>query len=128
MIKKWIENLTFTPSNDDQDVRRKHARRSSESAIATIDGKSFGVENWSEGGVLLNGDDKTFGVDQTLNMIMKFKLDDRVLEVEQDGRIVRKNNNKFAVQFGPLTDKAVRGFKQVIDDAVTREFAESQMA
>lgn len=128
MIREWIESLTFTPSNDDQDMRREHARRQADSAIATIDGRSYGVENWSEGGLLLSGDDKSFGVDQPINMVMKFKLADRVLELEQDGRIVRKTKNKFAVQFGPLTDMASRGFKQVIDDAVTRAFAESQMA
>lgn len=128
MLKKWIENLTFTPSNDDEDMRRKYARRAADSAIVTIDGQSYGVENWSEGGVLLSGNEKTFGIDQPLNMIMKFKLNDRILEVPQDGRIVRKANNKFAVQFGALTQMASRSFKQVIDDAVTREFAESQMA
>lgn len=128
MIKEWIESLTFTPSNDDQDMRRQYARRHADSAIATIDGHSYGVENWSEGGLLLNGDDKGFGVDQDVDMVMKFKLADKVLEVPQTGRIIRKAKNKFAIQFGPLTDMASRGFKQVIDDAVTREFADSQMA
>lgn len=128
MIKKWIENLTFTASNDDQDIRRKHMRRESDTAVATIDGKTYPIDNWSEGGVLLCADDKEFGVKDAVHIQLKFKLSDRLIEIEQFGTVLRKNFGRIAVQFSDLSDNSSAQFKNIIADAVTQEFAATQMA
>lgn len=128
MIKEWIDNLVFSASNDDIDARRAHPRRKSDSAVVMIDGKNFVVENWSEGGLLLSGDAKMFSVDQPIETHMKFKVNKDVLEFGQAGRVVRKGTNKFAIQFAELNGDAFTVFKRVIENAVTNEFAASQMA
>ena len=128
MLKKWIENLTFTASNDDQDARRKYQRRYMDSAIATLGKDSFAIEDWSEGGLLVNADDKLFGIDQPLNMVLKFKLPNKMIMMEQAGRIVRKAHNKIGIQFDQLDTDNARKFRQIIESSVTRDFVDSQIA
>ena len=128
MIKKWIENLTFTASNDDQDMRRKHMRRESDTTVAQVNGKTYPVDNWSEGGILICADDKEFSIQDPIHMKLKFKLSDRMIEIEQFGTVLRKNFGRIAVQFSELSDVSSVQFKNVISDAVTQEFAATQMA
>lgn len=128
MIKRWIENLGFTASNDDTDLRRKHARRKTDGAVVMLGNTTYAVENWSEGGLLVAADDRLFGLNEPVSMLIRFKLPGRVIEIDHAGQIVRKNTNKVGIKFAPLTVTALSKFRQVIEDAVTREFAESQMA
>lgn len=126
MFENLIENLKISASNDDLDSRRASERREMDSCVAVIDGKAYPVKNWSKGGILLNTDDRGFGVDDIKDVIMKFKLADRVMDVAHTGRILRKDKDQFVVQFNPLTQEVDRRFKMVVDDYVTQEFANSQ--
>lgn len=126
MLDNILDTLKISASNDDQDSRRVHERRQMDSCIAIVDGKAYPIENWSNGGVLLHGDDRLFSVDDTKDITMKFKVADRVVDVSHRGRILRKGRDKFVMQFSPLTQEVSRKFKQVIDDYVTQEFISSQ--
>jgi hypothetical protein len=126
MITNILDKLNITASNDDTDTRRAHERREMDQCIGIIDGKAYPIQNWSQGGVLLQGDDREFSVNDVKNITMKFKMSDRVVDVTHAGRILRKGRDKFVLQFSPLTDAVSHRFKQIIDDYVTQEFVASQ--
>lgn len=126
MLNNILDKLNLSASNDDVDSRRASERREMDSCIGIIDGKAYPIQNWSEGGVLLQGDDREFSVNDVKNITMKFKVADRVMDVSHMGRVLRKGRDKFVLQFSPLTEEVNHRFKQIIDDYVTQEFVASQ--
>lgn len=126
MLTDILDTLKISASNDDMDSRRTHERREMDSCVGIIDGKAYPIQNWSSGGVLLTGDDRSFSMNDSKTITMKFKLADKIMDVTHTGQILRKARDKFVLQFAPLTHDVNRKFKQVIDDYVTQEFANSQ--
>lgn len=126
MLLDILDNLRISASNDDFDSRRKYERRSMDSCVGIIDGIAYPIKNWSEGGVLMVGDDRHFSVDDTKDITIKFKLSDRIMDVTHAGRILRKAGNRFVLQFSPLTSDVNQKFRKVVEDFVTQEFANSQ--
>lgn len=124
-----MELRKFT-ANDDNDMssRRASPRRSADNCITVIDGKAYPVHNWSDGGMLIHADDRLFSMNAPVELTMKFRLRDRLMDIAQRGKIVRKSRDRLAIQFEPLNREVREKFKAVIDDYVTREFMESQMA
>ena len=126
MFRELLDNLIISASNDDFDSRRAHERRTCDNCIAIINGKAFPIQNWSQGGLLLSGDPREFQINETKNVAVKFKVEDRVIDVEHNGRILRKGGSDFVVQFSPLTKDIDKKFQQIIDDDNARQFANSQ--
>jgi len=126
MLTDILETLKISASNDDADSRREYERREMDSCVGIIDGKAYPIQNWSNGGVLLTGDDRHFSVDDTKTITMKFKLADKIMDITHTGKILRKARNKFVLQFTPLTQDVSRRFQHVVDDFVTQEFVNSQ--
>ncbi len=124
-----MELSTFR-ANDDNDMnsRRASPRRSADNCITMIDGKAYPVHNWSDGGILIHADDRMFTVNAPVEITMKFRLRDRLLDIAQRGKVVRKTRDRLAIQFEAIERDVSQKFKQVVDDYVTREFVESQMA
>ncbi len=115
-------------SNDMEDTRRQTPRREADNCISVIDGKAYPVHNWSDGGMLVHADERLFSMAAPVEVTMKFRLSGKILDIPHRGRIIRKTRDKLAIQFEPLTADIKRKFKQVVDDYVTREFMESQIA
>ncbi len=111
----------------ENETKRNSPRRSADNCVSVVDGKAYPVHNWSDGGMLFQGDDRMFTLNAPVDVTMKFRLSGKIVDVTHRGRIVRKMRDRLAVQFEPLTAEISRKFKEVIDDAVTREFADSQM-
>ncbi|MCI5061300.1 MAG: PilZ domain-containing protein [Alphaproteobacteria bacterium] len=126
MLNDILDTLRINASNDDYTSRRTHERREMDSCVGIIDGKAYPVQNWSQGGVLLTGDDKSFTVDDEKEITLKFKLADRIMDVAHTGKVIRKSSNRFVLQFLPLSQQVGQRFQQVIDDYVAQEFAGSQ--
>lgn len=126
MLTNILDSLRINASNDDFDSRRAHERRDMDSCVGIIDGKAYPIQNWSNGGVLLTGDDRSFSVNDAKTITIKFKLADKIMDVTHSGRILRKARDKFVLQFAPLTQQVSRQFKHVVDDYVAQEFANSQ--
>src|SRR5262245_4931301 len=129
ILKKLISSLSARASNDRPDAniaRRRHPRREDDRCVIVICGQAFPVENWSQGGILLNGDERLFSVHQDVDFTIKFKLREKILDVIHTARVVRKNPSKIALEFKPLGQNVVRSFQMVIDDAIARDFANSQ--
>jgi hypothetical protein len=67
-----------------------------------------------------------FGVGSEIDLTLKFKLRNTIIDVAQAGRIIRKSSGRVALQFKPTSQSVRRSFQQVIDDYAAREFANSQ--
>lgn len=126
MLSFILKKMRSTVSNDDDENRRASPRRRMDHCVGIVDGKTFPIVDWSNGGVLLTGDGKTVSLEEAKDITLKFKLSNEVLAVQHRGRVIRKTNDKFAIRFEPLTRDISQQFQQVIDDYVTREFAGSQ--
>jgi hypothetical protein len=109
-------------------ARRRYARRNVDRCVAVVGDKMYPVEDWSLGGVKIQGDGRLFTDEQQIDLTMKFKLRDEVIDIPHRGRVVRKTKENIAFEFLPLPVKMRGLFQQVVDDYVTRQFADSQMA
>ncbi len=106
--------------------KRRFPRRQNDCCVAIVNGQMHPVENWSTGGVLITADERLFSIDQTCVITLKFKLSERVVEIDHKGKISRKAPNKVALKLMPLTKDVQIGFQKVVDDFVSQSFAESQ--
>ncbi len=113
-------------ANDDNPSRRRFTRRSCDTCVGVVNGKTYPVQDWSLGGVLLQAGAEDFGVEDEHNVILKFKLRDEMIDVPHSAQVIRKSANSVALEFRPLT-KAVRdSFQNVVDDYVASQFADTQ--
>lgn len=126
MLQALLSTMRDSVSNDAMITRRNQPRRAVDRCIAVIDGMPHPVEDWSLGGALITANDRLYAFGQPVELTMKFKLSDRVLDVIQRGHVTRKANGKIAITFEPLDRATKSKFMQVIDDDVANEFAESQ--
>ncbi|MCB9982442.1 MAG: PilZ domain-containing protein [Rhodospirillales bacterium] len=126
MFSRLFSLLKADNNNEPATVRRRHTRRDCDRCVTVIDGQTYPVENWSLGGVLIHSDERKFGLDDVINMTMRFKLRDEVVDVPHTARVVRKTKNKVAFQFKPLTQQIRSNFQNVVDDHVASQFAASQ--
>ncbi len=98
--------------------KRKYTRRICDTCASTVNGQDFPVVDWSLGGMQVSGDVRTFSLDDNVDIMLKFKLSDTVVNIPHKARIVRKSHEKLGLQFTPLT-KAVRDdLQNVVDDYV----------
>ena len=126
MLNTILETLKLKVSNDDKDARRQYERRETDSCIGIIDGVPYPIHNWSKGGVLITGDERQFNLDDLKKVTLRFKLQDRVVDVEHSAKILRKNYDKVVLKFTPLTNTIERQFNRIVDDYVSQAFANSQ--
>ncbi len=125
-IMSAIQNKT---SNDQvADQRRRYERRSNDRCMSMINGKPYPVKDWSLGGMKISADARMFSNEQKLDVILKFKLRDDIINISQSAHVVRRSKDHISLEFLPLTGKNCETFQQVVDDAVAREFADSQSA
>lgn len=108
-------------------ARRKHERRDCDEGVTIIGERMYPLVDWSMGGMQISGDERLFGVDQQIDLVMKFRVHDSVVDVPHRARVVRKAKNKIAFEFLPLTRNVKNKFQSVIDDFVARQFVESQL-
>lgn len=132
MLQNFLDTLRASASNDREpeataQTRRRHPRREVDQCVAVIHGQTFPVENWSMGGLLLTGDERLFGVASDIDLTIKFKLRNAILDIPHKARVIRKNPFKIALEFAPAGRHIRRMFQQVVDDALAREFANSQI-
>lgn len=129
MIRTFLSVLKWESDNPTADAaRRRHPRRENDRCVSMIGSKMYPVEDWSFGGMKIVGDGRIFSNDQELPVTLKFKLRGDVIDVNHRARVVRRTPDAIAFEFLPLPQGTRTRFQQVIDDAVSRQFAESQMA
>ena len=128
MFRSLFAGLKAQNNNEQFSTRRRFTRRACDNSVVIINGQIYPVENWSMGGVAINADAREFGVDDVLDVTMKFKLSEDVIDLPHQARVVRKTPHGVGFEFTPLTDNVRKGFQNVVDDYVSSKFAESQYA
>ncbi len=126
MFGRLFSSLKADNSNEPHTARRKYTRRDCDRCVTVINGKTYPVENWSLGGVLLSADEREFGPEDEMDITLKFKLRDDIVDVPHAARVIRKSRNKIAFEFKPLTQQIRSNFQNVVDDYVASQFAASQ--
>lgn len=127
MFGAFFSGLKAENTNEQFSTRRRFSRRSCDSSVVIINGQIYPVENWSMGGVSINSDTRQFGIDDSFDVTLKFKLSERVIDLPHTARVVRKNSQRVGFEFAPLTSAVRKGLQSVVDDYVTARFAESQL-
>jgi len=128
MFGSLFAGLKAQNTNEQFSTRRRFSRRHCDNCVVIINGQIYPIDNWSMGGLAINADAREFGVDDTIDVTMKFKLSDNVIDLPHKARVVRKTPHGIGFEFEPLTDNVRRGFQNVVDDYVSSKFAESQLA
>jgi len=126
MFGRLFSSLKAENNNEPHTARRRYTRRDCDRCVTVINGKTYPVENWSLGGVMLNVDEREFGTLDEVNMTLKFKLRDSIIDVPHAAKVVRKTKSKIAFEFRPLTQQIRSNFQNVVDDYVASQFAASQ--
>lgn len=118
---------TQTHTEDEPHFRRRqHPRRQSDRCVTVINGQMYPVENWSNGGMLIEADERLFSMDSENTFTLKFKLRDEIMEIDHKAKVIRKSPNKIGLMFTPLTKKVQTSFQRVVDDFVSQRFIDSQ--
>lgn len=128
MFDNLFRSLKADNTNEQGALRRKHSRRDCDQCVIKIGDKTYPVDNWSLGGFMINADSRTFSAKDAVDAVLKFKLSNKIIDVTHTAKVVRKTNSKVAFQFAPVP-RDIRGkLQSVIDDHVTSQFANSQIA
>ena len=120
--------MNAVKNQEDFESRRKSSRRNVDNFVYMIDGRAYPVYNWGNGGVMIHADDRLFSLNSKVDITLKFRLSDKILDIAHHGRVLRKMRDKVVVQFDAPTREIQNMFNKVVDDTVTREFVESQLA
>ena len=117
MFQKYMQNYktNHAPANDTQGNGRREMRRTQDLCVLAIDGKIFPVEDWSTGGILFHADTQRFAVGKSHNLTIKFKLHDRIIDVNHTGQVIRKTHKQVAIQFDPLPSAVSKKFRTVMN-------------
>ncbi|MEC7576846.1 MAG: PilZ domain-containing protein, partial [Pseudomonadota bacterium] len=110
------DNTTIRLNADNVAQRRAYPRRENDKCVSVINDHFMPIENWSMSGVLLNGDDRLYNVGDNIEMLLKYKTSKGIVEVQQNAHVVRKGNERIALEFSPLNRQAFQDFQRVIDD------------
>lgn len=127
MFERLLSGLNSKTANDMSEQRRRFQRYEGEKCEIDINGKTYQVENWSEGGVLFTDKGRIFEVGLEIQMSIKFKIRNTILSFDHKGQVIWKNCNKTVVEFVSSTKQTQQSFQQIIDDHVVSEFSDSQI-
>ncbi|HQX26617.1 MAG TPA: PilZ domain-containing protein [Alphaproteobacteria bacterium] len=129
MFESLLSKLKGETDSALQEAKRRiFERRSADHCVSVIEGKTYPVENWSPGGVLIYGDSRPFGINDEIAVTLKFRLRNEVIDVPHKAKVIRKSYDKVAFKFAPLTQQIKKSFQAVVDDYLAAEFADSHLA
>ena len=130
MLGKFMTALGLSSGSDDngdqQSARRSYPRRLHDKCVSVIDGISLPVLDWSPGGLRVFADTRTVAVGKEVDVVLKFQIQNEMINIKHRAQIVRKTRDNFALQFLPLTSEIRTTFTQIIDSFNAGDFAASQ--
>ena len=106
--------------------KRQATRRRNDKCVGLIDGRTVPVLDWSTGGVRVFGDPRTIALGQEMDVVLKFQINQAIMNVAHRAKVVRKMRDTYALQFLPLTADVRQNFRHIIDNYNAMEFASSQ--
>lgn len=128
MFGTLFSNLRADNTNESEITRRRFSRRRCDQCVSVVNGQAYPVEDWSMGGLMINGDSRLFGVNEEIDVTLKFKLQDEIVDVPHKAKVIRKTHDSVALEFTPLTRKIRSNLQDVVDDYVTSRFSEGGRA
>jgi len=115
--------------NKAPEVRRKHVRHAGVQAEVVVGDRSYGVKDWSTGGVYFEtAPDARLVVGDRVQFMLRFRLPNETINIVQAGKIVRSVRRGLAAEFTPLSPESKRKFAKVVDGFNAQRFLESQVA
>ena len=111
----WKTFLKRVSNDDSPSMRRRYPRRNHDICILEIAGKHYPVKDWSMGGALIELTDPSYSLGQVIDFTIKFKLKDRVLDVDHSATIIRKSRNYIALAFADLPGDTRSEFNTIIN-------------
>lgn len=113
----FSKNYNPANANDNTTVqRRRFPRRSHDVCMVNVDGNPYPVVDWSLSGLLFEGDSRLFETGQNVNMILRFKLNNKIEDVKVTAGVVRKNTQSIATHFTELPSKTQQTLHRLIDE------------
>jgi len=126
MLSNFFSFLKADNNNEADATRRQNTRRTGDPCVVVINEKAYPVENWSFGGFQIQADERSFGAQAQTPVTLVFNLSEQILNIPFEAQVVRKNKQKIAFQFAPLTAAIRQHFQIALDDILTSRFAASQ--
>ena len=62
MFRNLLKKIGQNSVSEKAPTRRRHPRRECDSCVGIIMGRTFPVQDWSQGGMLLTADDRLFSI------------------------------------------------------------------
>jgi len=121
------DDKTQAQATANAENRRQSPRRKGDNCVAMLNGVTYPVHNWSDGGVMIQADERLFSMAAPVETTLKFRISGRLVDIPLRGHVIRKTRDRLAIQFDAFHRDIQKKFQQVIDDYVTREFVESQL-
>ena len=113
--------MNYNPNGSNDNItttqRRRFPRRDQDICMVNVDGHPFPVVDWSQCGVLFEGDSRPFSEGQHVNMILRFKVGNTIEDIKITGEIVRTNSRTIATTFTSVPETVLQSFDQVIQKA-----------
>ena len=130
MFGKFMTALGLSSAQDDDgsdvSARRAYPRREQDKCVGVVDGRTLPVLDWSPGGLRVFADTRTVAVGTEVDVVLKFQIQNELINVNHRAQIVRKAQDSYAMQFLPLSNDLRSAFSQIIDRFNVDEFATSQ--
>jgi hypothetical protein len=111
---KSIKGNTSNDNHTTIQTRRQYPRRAHDVVMVNVDGHPYPVLDWSQCGVLFEGDSRFFAEDLNVNMILRFKVGNHIEDVKVSGKVVRTNNHTVAVTYSEAPEDIVETFNDII--------------
>ena len=111
---KAVKESTSNDNIGQTETRRRYPRRAHDVCMVNVDGHPMPVVDWSQCGVLFEGDTRLYEPGQHLNMILRFKVGPAIEDVKVTGTVVRKNNHGVATTFDEIPETTLDTFDTVI--------------
>jgi len=115
------QKQNYNPSNANDNTtnqRRRFPRRDQDICMVNVDGHPYPVTDWSQCGVLFEGDTRAFAEGQKVNMILRFKVGNEIEDVKITGEIVRTNSKFVATTFDSVPETTLKSFAKIIQSSV----------
>ncbi len=111
----------YNPSNANDNTtnqRRRFPRREQDICMVNVDGHPYPVLDWSQCGVLFEGDTRVYTKGQKVSLILRFKLNNAIEDIKIIGEVVRTNAKTVATQFTEIPETIQKSFEKVINSSV----------
>jgi len=108
------------------DEKRSDFRWSINQCTCSINGHIYTILDWSMSGIQIDTSNFPYKLQDSIDLILKFRLSISVLKIPCRAKVVRKNSNHVGLKFETTSKYRREELFRVVDYNVANEFALSQ--